>query len=75
MTEIQLPAAGTSRRGFASMDPARRKAVASQGGTKTAETNDMAAIGRKGGQTTAQRGSEYFSRIGRIGGQKGRRGT
>ena len=65
---------GTSRRGFASMSASRVREVASKGGQKTAKMHDMAMIGKAGGQVTAQRGSDYFARIGRLGGMRGRRG-
>lgn len=65
----------TSRRGFASMSAERVRQVASKGGKKTADTHDMAMIGKAGGQVTAQRGSSYFARIGRLGGKSGRRGS
>ncbi len=51
----------------------RVREVASKGGRKTAKTHDMATIGQAGGQITAQRGSTYFARIGRLGGRAGRR--
>ncbi len=65
---------GTSRRGFASMSAARVREVASKGGKKTAQSHDMAMIGKAGGKKTAKRGSDYFARIGRLGGRAGRRG-
>jgi general stress protein YciG len=65
---------GTSRRGFASMTKDRVKQVASKGGKKTALSHDMAMIGKAGGQVTAKRGSNYFAKIGRLGGKAGRRG-
>lgn len=55
-----------------SKDKVRR--VASVGGKKTAQTHDMAMIGKAGGQVTARRGSKYFAEIGRLGGKSGRRG-
>lgn len=63
-----------SKRGFASMTPERRREVARKGGTKTAEKHDMTVIGKKGGDTTAKRGSAYYVRIGSIGGKRGKRG-
>lgn len=57
------------KRGFASMDKDRLKSVAAKGGKKTAATLDMAKIGQIGGKKTAQRGPEYFARIGRLGGK------
>ncbi len=65
---------GTSRRGFASMSAARVREVASKGGQKTAQSHDMAMIGKAGGRVTRKRGKDYFARIGRLGGQAGRRG-
>jgi general stress protein YciG len=62
-----------SRRGFASMTADRVRQVASKGGKKTAQTHDMAMIGKAGGQVTAKRGSDYFAKIGRLGGMRGRR--
>ncbi len=56
------------------MSPTRVRQVASRGGQKTAQTHDMAMIGQSGGKATAQRGSEYFARIGRLGGKAGKRG-
>jgi hypothetical protein len=65
---------GKSRRGFASMSADRVRQVASKGGRKTASSHNMAMIGKAGGQVTAKRGSNYFARIGRLGGKAGRRG-
>ena len=62
-----------SRRGFASMTADRVRQVASKGGKKTAQSHDMAMIGKAGGQVTAKRGSSYFAKIGRLGGKAGRR--
>lgn len=70
-----MPTQTKSRRGFASMSPARVREVASKGGKKTARSHDMAMIGKAGGQVTAQRGSSYFAKIGRLGGKAGRRGA
>lgn len=67
-------ATGKSRRGFASMTANRVREVASKGGRKTAQSHNMAMIGKAGGQVTAQRGSDYFAKIGRLGGKAGRRG-
>jgi hypothetical protein len=52
----------------------RVRQVASKGGRKTAQSHDMAMIGKAGGQVTAKRGSSYFAAIGRKGGRAGRRG-
>lgn len=65
---------GKSRRGFASMTSGRVREVASKGGRKTAQSHDMAMIGKAGGQVTAKRGADYFAKIGRLGGKAGRRG-
>ena len=62
-----------SRRGVASMTADRVRQVASKGGKKTAQNHDMAMIGKAGGQVTAKRGSDYFAKIGRLGGRAGRR--
>jgi hypothetical protein len=35
----------------------------------------MAMIGKAGGKVTAKRGSDYFAKIGRLGGKAGRRGA
>ncbi len=56
------------------MSPARVRQVASRGGKKTAQNHDMAMIGQAGGKATAKRGSDYFARIGRLGGKAGKRG-
>lgn len=51
------------------MTVARLREVASKGGKQTARSHDMATIGKAGGRQTAKRGSVYFARIGRLGGQ------
>lgn len=56
------------------MSADRVREVAAKGGKKTAQGHDMAMIGQSGGQATAQRGSAYFARIGRLGGRAGKRG-
>lgn len=56
------------------MTASRVRQVASKGGQKTAQSHDMAMIGKAGGKETAKRGSDYFARIGRLGGRAGRRG-
>ena len=66
----------TERRGFASMDPARQRAIARQGGkaaheTGTAhefDTEEARAAGRKGGETVSQ-DREHMAEIGRKGGE------
>ena len=66
----------TSRRGFASMDPQKQRAIASEGG-RAAHRQGVAhewskdearAAGRKGGQAVSQN-REHMSEIGRKGGQ------
>lgn len=66
---------GRSRRGFASMSADRVRQVARKGGRKTAQSHDMAMIGRAGGKVTARRGSDYFARIGSMGGRAGNKGS
>ncbi len=68
--------ADTSRRGFASMDPAKKREIASRGGRAAHEkgtahefTPDEArAAGRKGGETVS-RNREHMASIGRRGGE------
>jgi general stress protein YciG len=72
--------ANTSKRGFASMDPAKQKEIASKGGraahakgTAHEFTSDEARVaGRKGGETVS-RDRQHMSAIGREGGHS--RGT
>ena len=67
--------ANTSKRGFASMDPAKQKEIASKGGraahakgTAHEFTSDEARVaGRKGGETVS-RDRQHMSAIGREGG-------
>lgn len=64
------------RRGFASMDPARQRVIASHGGRAAQArgvahrfTNEEAqAAGRKGGLTISQN-REHMASIGRVGGK------
>lgn len=66
---------GTARRGFASMDPAKQKEIASKGGRAAHEkgrahefTSDEAReAGRKGGQAVS-RNRAHMAEIGRQGG-------
>ena len=66
---------GTSRRGFASMDPAKQREIASKGGraahakgTAHEFTSDEARVaGRKGGEAVS-RDRSHMSAIGRQGG-------
>ncbi len=68
--------ADTSRRGFASMDPAKQKEIASKGGraahakgTAHEFTSDEARVaGRKGGESVS-RNREHMAAIGRKGGE------
>lgn len=69
--------AGTSKRGFASMDPQRQKEIASRGGRAAHQkgtahefTSDEARrAGRKGGEAVS-RDREYMAMIGRRGGER-----
>jgi general stress protein YciG len=70
-------ASGTSRRGFASMDPEKQRAIASKGG-KAAHAKGTAheftpeearEAGRKGGMVVSQN-REHMAAIGREGGKK-----
>ena len=73
--------ANTSKRGFASMDPAKQREIASKGGraahTKGTEhefTSDEARVaGRKGGEAVS-RDRAHMSAIGREGGHSRGRG-
>ncbi len=81
---INEPNAGKislSRRGFASMSPEKRKAIASKGG-KTAHLRGVAhqwtaeearMAGRKGGETVS-RNKEHMASIGRKGGEAAHNG-
>jgi len=68
---------GTSRRGFASMDPEKQRMIASKGGkaahakgTAHEFTPDEAReAGRKGGMVVSQN-REHMAAIGREGGKK-----
>ncbi|MCC6244290.1 MAG: hypothetical protein IT353_15725 [Gemmatimonadaceae bacterium] len=67
---------GKSRRGFASMDPARQREIASKGGRAAHEkgtahewsANEARAAGRKGG-VAVSRDREHMAAIGREGGE------
>ncbi len=70
----------TSRRGFASMDPAKQREIASKGG-KAAHQQGVAhqwsreearVAGRKGGEAVS-RNKEHMSEIGRRGGEASHR--
>jgi uncharacterized protein len=43
-------------RGFASMDPQKQEEIAKKGGEASAASQDMSALGSKGGQATQQSG-------------------
>lgn len=63
------------KRGFASMDPEKRREIAKKGAAALAEKGaahrftkeEAVAAGRKGGKRTAEKGSEYFSDLGKKG--------
>ncbi len=58
-------------RGFAAMDPAQQKSIASKGGQAVSQNRDhMSQIGRKGGEAVSQN-REHMSAIGRKGGEAG----
>ena len=67
---------GKSRRGFASMDPARQREIASRGGRAAHEKgtahewspDEARVAGRKGGEVVS-RDREHMSMIGREGGE------
>lgn len=67
---------GKSRRGFASMDPARQREIASKGGRAAHEkgtahewsSNEAREAGRKGG-VTVSRDRAHMAAIGREGGE------
>ena len=62
-------------RGFAAMDPAMQKAIASKGGRAVSQNHEhMSQIGRKGGEAVSQNRA-HMSAIGRKGGEAGGRGT
>src|ERR671918_2283339 len=67
---------GVSKRGFASMDPQRKREIARKGGRAAHEkgtaheftTDEARAAGRKGGERVSAN-REHMSRIGRLGGK------
>jgi uncharacterized protein len=75
-TERRAESSGTSRRGFASMDESRQRAIASEGGraahargTAHEFTSEEAReAGRKGGEAVSQN-REHMAAIGRRGGE------
>jgi uncharacterized protein len=66
----------TSKRGFASMDPAKQKEIASKGGRAAHQqgvahewsSEEARAAGRKGGEAVS-RNKEHMAEIGRKGGE------
>lgn len=59
----------TSKRGFASMDPNKRREIARKGGLSVSRNKEhMASIGRKGGETIS-RDRQHMSEIGERGGR------
>ena len=77
MNNPTAPGSGTSRRGFASMDPEKQRSIASKGG-KAAHAKGTAheftpeearEAGRKGGMVVSQN-REHMAAIGREGGKK-----
>lgn len=58
-------------RGFAAMDPAQQKSIASKGGQAVSQNREhMSLIGKKGGEAVSQN-REHMSAIGRKGGEAG----
>jgi general stress protein YciG len=76
MNQASAPKSGKSRRGFASMDAARQKEIASRGGKAAHEkgtahewsSEEARMAGRKGGEAVS-RDRNHMSSIGRMGGQ------
>lgn len=76
MTPAATPATGRSRRGFASMDPARQREIASKGGRAAHEkgtahewsSDEARSAGQKGG-ITVSRDRTHMATIGREGGE------
>src|SRR5436190_7116665 len=72
---------GSSNRGFASMDPAQQREIASKGGKAAHEqgvahefnSDEAREAGRKGGETVS-RDREHMAEIGRKGGEASRGG-
>ena len=73
---------GTSNRGFASMDEAKQREIASKGGTAAHQkgtahefsSDEARAAGRKGGETVS-RDRHHMAEIGRKGGVSSRVGV
>ncbi|HET8760779.1 MAG TPA: KGG domain-containing protein [Nitrospiria bacterium] len=78
-----MPELQKSRRGFAAMDPAKQRAIASRGGKAAHEkgtahqftAEEARLAGRKGGEIAHQRGTahEFTSEEARVAGRKGGR--
>ena len=76
-----MPEHPKSRRGFAAMDPAKQRAIASRGGKAAHEKGtahefssaEARLAGRKGGETAHRRGTahEFTSEEARLAGRKG----
>src|ERR1044071_7179259 len=72
----EMMRSGTSRRGFASMDPQGKREIASKGGRAAHEkgtahefsADEARAAGRKGGETVS-RNRDHMASIGRKGGE------
>lgn len=72
-TEKAIKSASNKRgeRGFAAMDPAQQKSIASKGGQAVSQNREhMSLIGKKGGEAVSQN-REHMSAIGRKGGEAG----
>lgn len=77
----RTPRSGTSKRGFASMDPERQRAIASKGGKAAHESGnaheftseEARRAGSKGGKAAHERGTahEFTSEEARRAGRKG----
>lgn len=76
MTRNEKESAGTSNRGFASMDEEKQREIASKGGKAAHEKGtahefsheEAISAGKKGGQAVSQN-REHMSEIGRKGGE------
>ena len=74
--------AGTSKRGFASMDAEKQREIASKGGKAAHEKGtaheftpeEAREAGRKGGETTSQ-DRDFMAEIGREGGKRSQKGS
>ncbi|HEX5323148.1 MAG TPA: KGG domain-containing protein [Capsulimonadaceae bacterium] len=75
-------AGNTDRRGFASMDEARKREIASKGGKAAHQkgtahefdSREAREAGRKGGETVSQN-REHMAKIGRKGGENSHAGS